>query len=194
MIFLSYVHKFDTRIRFVDIKSNTILTVHRQMESLHRGHDLLQRTWSAEAVAGWDDYPQATKPQFECHEWRIWSITRAEILGQQSVVKWYDYTRADKPQSDRIQRTWSTEVVMGCDDYIPSPAVSPVSPGSTKRVSFDDKIKQRCFIVNSHMKPFKKTTMKSREVRKAAREVRKAAREEAWKEAWKAKLIRPTQI
>ena len=105
------------------------------MDILHRGHDLLQRTWSTEAVAGSDDSP---------------TLLRAS----------------------RIGRTWSTEAVAGSDDCPPSPAVSPVSPVPTKRVSFDGTIKLHHYMVEFHMKPTKEVMA----VRKAARAVRIAAR------------------
>jgi hypothetical protein len=143
------------------------------MDILHRGHDLLQRTWSTEAVVGSDDYPQATKH------------TRDRV------------SLFSLPMPRPLPRTWSTEAVVTSDDYPPSPVVSPVSPVLIKRVSFNDTIKQLCYIVDSHMKPLNKPTKEVREARKAARKARKAVRKavrEAAREARATRLIGPTQI
>ena len=91
--------------------------------------------------------------------------------------------------ASRIGRTWSTEAVAGSDDCPPSPAVSPVSPVPTKRVSFDGTIKLHRYMVEFHMKPTKEVMA----VRKAARAVRIVAR--ATRKAARAtRMIAPTRV
>ena len=94
-----------------------------------------------------------------------------------------------------LPRTWSTEAVAGSDDCPPSPAVSPVSPVPTKRVSFDGTIKLHRYMVDSHMKPTKEVTAvrkAARAVRIVARATRKAAR--AARETRATRMITPTRV